>query len=113
MTDNVTQDVNLDLNAVPIPQTPPSLLTEAEQIESIKSFLFQGLLKSYQEFSAGINRLPADANIKRITIERLDDAWLWVKEMFYVLQIELPKSPEVPTKSQKKRRAVQKNKKNK
>ena len=71
-------------------------LTEQEQIESIKNFLFQGVLKPYQDLSNAINRLPVDANLKRITIEKLDDAWLWVKEAFQVLDVQLPKEPEKP-----------------
>ena len=96
MTDNIA---HLPVPPQSPPQVPPQpvpQMTEEQQIESIKGFLFQGSLKHYQDFSAGINRLPMDGNLKRIIIEKLDDAWLWVKEGFQVLQIQLPKPPEAP-----------------
>lgn len=111
MTDNVQQVQNP-------PQTPPQApqpqLTDEQRIEAIKNFLFSEMLKCYQEFSVKINNLPIDGNLKRIIIEKLDDSWLWVKESFNVLQIQLhtaqPKE-EAPAKSQQKRHKAQKSKK--
>lgn len=108
MTDNIAQ--------LPVtPQTPPQVpqppMTDEQRIDSIKIFLFQGCLKHYQEFSGSINRLPVDANLKRIVIEKIDDVWLWVKEAFNVLQIQLPRPPQVESKSQQKRKKAQKSKK--
>lgn len=110
-----------DTNVVPMtqqsqqptsPQMPQQPQTDAERIDAIKLFLFQGSLKHYQEFSSGVQRLPCDSNLKRIILEKLDDAWLWVKEAFQVLQIELPKPPQVvPSKSAQKRKKAQKSKK--
>jgi hypothetical protein len=101
MTDNVA--------VLPTPpQTPPQVpsqpTTDAERIDAIKTFLFQGCLKQYQDLSASITRLSVNDNLKRIIIEKLDDAWLWVKEAFQVLQIELPQPPKVidmPSKGKK------------
>lgn len=93
------------------PAAPPPVLTEEQQIESIKIFLFQGLMKSYSEMSLQIKRLPIDPNLVRIMIEKLDDVWVWVKESFNVLQISLPKPPQDESKSQAKRKEKQKKKK--
>lgn len=109
MTDNNV--VSMTPQDPAIPQQP---LTDEQRIDSIKMFLFQGILKHYQEFSASINRLPCDQNLKRIIVEKVDDTWLWVKEAFNVLQIQLPQPLEatkVPSKTQSKSKKIQKSKK--
>jgi hypothetical protein len=97
----------------PVPPVPaaPQPLTEEQQIEQIKLFLFQGILKNYQDYLAAIQRLPLAEGLKFKIIGHLDDSWVWVKEAFNVLQITLPKPPQPESKSKTKRKAAQKGKK--
>lgn len=83
------------------PQAPQTPMTNEQRIDAIKTFLFGEHLKYYQALSGEINKLPTDANIKRIIIEKLDDVWLWVKEAFNVLNIVLHDEPKVEVKKPK------------
>lgn len=108
MTD--TEQAGVSPSQAPQPPAPP-ILTEEQQIESIKMFLFQGIAKSYNEMSVQIKRLPVDPNLVRIMIEKLDDVWVWVKESFNVLQISLPKPPQPESHHQEKLKEKHKKKK--
>jgi hypothetical protein len=89
--------------ATPVEPAQPAqpLLTEEQQIDSIKTFLFQGIFKNFQDYSAAIQRLPLNENMKRIILEWADTSWVWVKEAFNVLEIKLPQAVEVKKEKQR------------
>lgn len=84
------------------PQAPQPMTNE-QRVEAIKTFLFQNVMKKYQDLSGDVNNLCIDQNLKRIIIEKLDDAWLWVKEAFNVLQVQFPEEPKAPVEQKKKK----------
>lgn len=92
---------------------PPSVeqieLTPEEKIESIKTYLFTGVLRNFQAYSDSIARLPVDDSLKMIIRLFNDTTWLWVKEAFQVLKIESPAAP----RAEKKKKVKQKKKKRK
>lgn len=83
---------NANVSAQPPVEQPQ--LTPEQQVESIRNFLFEGVVKHYNGLSQAVTRLPVNANLKRLATEQLDTAWLWIKECFQVLEINLPEPPK-------------------
>jgi hypothetical protein len=70
-------------------------------IDQVKIHLLNGIVDDYRSFSNSIARLPLQPNVKNIVFQYLDTAYLWIKEGFHSMEINIPeKKPETEVVSE-------------